>query len=176
MRLLHLYARSRNVPGTLVVAIGGAAGLWALDLSDIRLLVLAMALGIAVAASGLGGADVALDRTGSIPWPPRRAVHLIALTVVVAGLVMLVDPDAGPVILRDCAGLAGLAGLGAAVLGTQLAWSPPVVCTVCTVMIPPTNKAVTWLLQPAGTSEATLVAAVLGMIGLGAYAIFGSRS
>ena len=169
MRLFVLYLRSRSVPAALATVIVGALGMWLIDRPDLRLVALAIALGVSVAAGGLGGADVDLDRTAGFPWPPRRAVHLLAIVAVVSGLVISADHDVVELIVRDSAGLTGLAALGATVLGRQLAWAPPVVWTTVSVNLPVPDEVITWMLEPPGTTAATVTAAALALGGAVVY-------
>src|SRR5262245_22899921 len=93
VRLLVLYLRSRRVPAALAAAVGSAAVLWwfahATDDPRARatLALVAVVAGSAAAAAGLAGADVDLDRTAALAWPPRRAAHVIAAGAAVAGIV-----------------------------------------------------------------------------------------
>jgi hypothetical protein len=173
MRWLTLYLRSRDVPDTLVAVLCATVVLWVVDIDDVRLAAVAIGLGVAAAASGLGGADVALERTAAINWPPRRAAHLAGVFVIVSGLVLLTDLGATELVLRDAAGLTGLAALGAVLLGRQLAWVFPTAWTAVGVTIP-INEVVSWVVQPPGTTAATITAAVLCGIGFVAYVAKGA--
>jgi hypothetical protein len=197
MRLLHLYLRSRRVPAALLALVTGTAGLGllrgAVDEPKVRLsvLVLALAVGVVVATPGLAGDDVALDRTAAIGWPPRRAAHLLVAGVVVGGAVALFHHATGTapgtaagigagIVVRDAAGLAGLAGLGAAGLGAGRAWLLPLGWAGPVAMLGPTagtwyREVLTWLAQPAGTTSATVTATVLAVAGAVAYTAVGSR-
>jgi hypothetical protein len=176
MRLLTLYIRVRAIPAALGVMVIAAVGFWAIDVPDVRPLVLAIGLGVGAAAGGLGGHDVELDRTAAIAWFPRRALHLAAIAAVMSGLLLLTDLGITEVIVRDCVGLTGLAALGATVLGRQLAWSPPVTWTLCSVALPVPDEVVNWMRQPPDTTAATLTAAVLGVAGAAVYTVFGPRA
>jgi hypothetical protein len=175
MRLLTLYLRARGVPAAFGVLLVATLGFWALGLRDPRLVALTIGLGVSVAAGGLGGHDTDLDRTAAIAWPPRRALHLAGIATVLAGLVFATNLSVAEVIVRDCAGLTGLAALGAAVLGRQLAWCPPVTWTLCSAMSLPPNEVLAWLVQPPGTTAATVTAAVLGLAGTACYTVSGPR-
>jgi len=93
VRLLVLYLRSRQVPAALAAAVGSVAVVWSLsqatDNPTIRatLALLAVVAGTAAAGSGLAGADIDLDRTAAIAWPPRRAAHVIAAGAAVIGII-----------------------------------------------------------------------------------------
>ena len=90
MRWLTLYARSRQVPASLAAVVLSAVAVWALARNgsggpgDPRLPVLVLAAGATAASIGLGGQDLALDRTAAIRWVPRRAAHVLLVGAVVA--------------------------------------------------------------------------------------------
>jgi hypothetical protein len=197
MRWLALYLRSRSVPAALAAALGAAAALWwlhhAIDHPQPRplLALLAAVAGTAAIAPGLAGADHDLDRTAAIAWPPRRAAHITTGAAIVAGLLAATaltgDPlaPAGP-IARNVIGLGGLVALGAAALGSTRAPLLPVTWTLLVLRFspalggtPPTRpsykQALTWMIQPAGTTSATATAVLLGVAGTLAYAVFGAR-
>ncbi|MBV9845716.1 MAG: hypothetical protein JOZ47_11655 [Kutzneria sp.] len=151
--------------------------------SSLHLAPLALAVGVAVASGGLRGFDRELDRTAAISWPPLRTLHVTAIGVVVVGALAAVQSIGGyqlvsnEVVLRDGIGLTGLAALGVTVLGTQLAWVPPVVLTVVTMLVPPADDAwthvITWLVQPSDVTAAAVAAVVLGLGGTLAYVAVG---
>ncbi|RSM86001.1 hypothetical protein DMH04_15110 [Kibdelosporangium aridum] len=173
--MLVLYLRSRGVPAALVTLILMTAGIWALDSPAPELLLIAPAMGVAVTSVGLGGADVHLDRTGAVPWPLWRAVHLVVAGLVVFGLVAAVDLWDVSVVLRNAMGLAGLAGLAAAVLGNQLAWTLPALWAAVCVFGPRDSEILTWLSQRSDSTTAVVTASVIGTVGLAAYAFAGPR-
>jgi hypothetical protein len=173
MRLLTLYLRARGVPAAFGVMLVATLGFWAIGHHDPRLPALTIGLGVSVAAGGLGGQDTDLDRTAAIAWAPRRALHLAGIVAVMSGLVFATDLSVGEVIVRDCVGLTGLAALGAALLGRQLAWCPPVTWTLCSITSLVPDEIVAWLVQPPGTTAATLTAAVLGIAGTACYTVSG---
>jgi hypothetical protein len=136
---------------------------------------------VSVAATSLAGPDPALERTAALDWRVRRAVHVVAVGAVTAGAVaalgVLTDVPAD-VVVRNAAGLTGLAALGVVALGGGLAWCVPVTWTVVAVTAllasrTPPAPLLTWPVQPGGTGAATLAAYVLGAAGLGAYALAG---
>jgi hypothetical protein len=175
LRLAALYSRSRFVPAAVGMTVAGGLGLWALDTSHPRLVLLPIGLGVAVAAVGLGGADVQLDRTGAIPWPAWRLAHLVGIVVIVTGLVLVAGTDMFALIVRDTGGLTGLAALGATVLGSQLAWVPPVTWTVIAVVFPTDDEVLMWMVQAADSQTAGVVAGILGLAGAAAYMARGPR-
>lgn len=79
---------------------------------------------------GLGGQDLALDRTAAIRWAPRRAAHVLLCGAVVGAALLTMRATgesmaATAFVVRDSAGLMGLVALGSALLGGQCAWTLP---------------------------------------------------
>lgn len=169
MRLLTLYLRSRAVPQMVVGVALVSVGLSLLG-TEVWLVAMAVGVGVSMASTGLGGQDVDLDRTGAVPWPLWRAVHIVAIGAV---MVAAFSWSGLEVAVRAAVGLTGLAAIGVAVLGRQLAWLPPVVWVLVTTWLPSTNEVVTWLVRPAGTTTATITAVALGVVGLVCYAVRG---
>jgi hypothetical protein len=180
-----LYARSRQVPAAAGVLLATAVLLWVVTADDAtpdpQTTVLAVAAGVTAAAPGLGGQDASLDRTAAIPWAPLRAAHVLLIATAVA-LALLAAQAAGrgPVstafLLRDTAGLTGLAALGATLFGAVYAWTPVVGWAAITLFAPPDGKGVAgWLLAPADSRPAAWVAAALLAGGVTAYSVAGSR-
>jgi hypothetical protein len=182
------YLRSRRVPLALAVCAGGTAVVWSLwlaftDSRDATLSVVVLTVLLMVTAFGatLAGPDENLERTASLCWPWRRAVHLLAALAVV--LVVLLGTLSTPVrfgpgwlVVRDAAGLLGLTALGAAVVGAARAWFLPLVWTIIASMYPQEGTwgaVATWQGQPPDDRAATTVAAVLAVGGLIAYSIAG---
>lgn len=151
---------------------------------DPRLPVLVLATGVMAASIGLGGQDLALDRTAAIRWVPRRAAHVLLCGAVV-GTVLLTVQSTGEdlattaFIVRDSAGLVGLVALGAALSGGRYAWTLPFAWLSFSFLAPPPTNApmrvVSWMLLPPGTAEGTWTALVLAVAGTAAYAVAGPR-
>jgi hypothetical protein len=191
MRPLLLYLRSRNVPLAVAAAVGGVAVVWSIDRATGHRVAGVLALLAVVAAAlaagpGLAGADIDLDRTAAIPWPPRRAAHVVAAAAAVIGMVTatwFTGDQLAPAaqVTRDAVGMTGLIALGAATLGANQAWIPPLSWTLLswTVValpwpLPATYRQVlTWMLQPADATPAIVTALVLGATGVLAYAVLG---
>jgi hypothetical protein len=181
-----LYLRSRQVAIGVAGALACVLGIGLLaDGSDVTrtlFAVFAVLAVTAVTASGLAGPDAALERTAALDWGWRRAVHVVA----VAGLGVLLGVLAGPpaateVVVRAAVGLSGLAALGVTLFGGGLAWCLPIAWTTVAVIAmmagyPPAAPLVTWLVQPPGTTAATVAAVVLGLVGLGVYTAKGPRA
>ncbi|WP_374198397.1 hypothetical protein [Streptomyces sp. ISL-12] len=193
-----LYARSRQVPASLAVVVTGAVVVGALarggagEQGDPRLPALVLALGVMAASVGLSGQDLALDRTAAVRWAPRRAAHVLLAGAVVAAVVGVVAgtvlPDVrtaggeqatAAFVVRDAAGLMGLAALGAALAGGRYAWTLPFAWLSFAFFAPPATstptRVATWLLLPPGTPAGTWTALALAVTGTAAYAVAGPR-
>ncbi|MBD9727441.1 hypothetical protein [Streptomyces caniscabiei] len=191
MRWLTLYARSRQVPASLAAMVIGAAAVWAPAArdgggpADPKMPVFVLVAGVTAASIGLGGQDLALDRTAAIGWRPRRAAHVLLIGAVVGAVLLAVatttDTDLATTafVVRDSAGLAGLVALGAVVCGGAYAWTPVVLWLSFSVFAPaPTSlpmEVATWMLLPPGTPAATWTALALAVTGTTLYAFAGPR-
>ncbi|MBM2623811.1 hypothetical protein JIG36_50815 [Actinoplanes sp. LDG1-06] len=151
-RWLPLYLRSRRVPLAVATSVGAVivvGGAWRFFAGrpevPAGLAAMTTMLALAPLISTLSGDEDALESTAAMPWPPRRAVHLAGLFAVLVALIvgaasLGVDFGTTGQILRNCAGLVGLAGLGAAFTGAQLAWLAPVSWTgIQVVEFPPVS-------------------------------------
>ncbi|MGW4482995.1 hypothetical protein ACWEOE_04070 [Amycolatopsis sp. NPDC004368] len=183
MRWLTLYARSRRLPVSLAALVLCPLVIRVLAGADWSVLFASLALGaaIAVAATGLSGQDVDLDRTAAFGWFPRRLVHLVLLGVIAVGVVLLVRACAvpAPVILRDGLGVVGLAGLAAFAFGGQFGWTLPLLWLVVALFVPPEPAGlyhvVAWPLQPADVAVTWWLASALFAVGTAVYAVAGAR-
>jgi len=186
MRWATLYARSRQLPAAFAALLVATAGLWFLargSWSPVPVM-LTLTAGIAVAAIGLSGQDPDLDRTAALPWPVRRFAHLALIGLAAGGAVLgvqelgtsIVDLS---IILRDAAGLLGLAGLAATVAGGQYGWTLPLLWAGITPFVQDdgstTSHIVAWMVQPPGGAAATWTAVVLAVAGAVAYTGWGGR-
>jgi hypothetical protein len=186
MRWATLYARSRQLPAAFAALLVATVGLWFLARGSWSPLPVTLTLtaGIAVAAIGLSGQDPDLDRTAALPWPVRRFAHLALIALAAGGAVLAVQ-ELGTstvdlsIILRDAAGLLGLAGLAATVAGGQYGWTLPLLWAGITPFVPDdgstTSHIVAWMVQPPGAAAATWTAAVLAVAGAVAYTGWGGR-
>ncbi|WP_328448789.1 hypothetical protein [Amycolatopsis sp. NBC_00438] len=186
MRWVMLYARSRQLPAAFAALLVATAGLWFLarDWWSPVPVMLTLTAAIAVAAIGLSGQDPDLDRTAALPWPVRRFAHLALIGLVAGGAVPAVQELGAstvdlPIILRDAAGLLGLAGLAATVAGGQFGWTLPLLWAGITPFVQhdgsTTSHIVAWMLQPPATTAATWTAVVLAVAGTVAYTAWGGR-
>ncbi|MPY63576.1 hypothetical protein [Streptomyces spongiae] len=190
MRWLTLYARSRQVPASLAVVLISAVAVWALARDggegpgDPRLPVLVLTAGAMAFSIGLSGQDLALDRTAAIRWVPRRAAHVLLAGSLVAAVLLSAqamgeDMATTAFVVRDSAGLMGLAALGAALSGGQYAWTPPFAWLLFSFFAPPPTgvptQVASWMLLPPGTTAGTWTALTLAIAGTAAYAFAGPR-
>ncbi|CAM5724631.1 hypothetical protein SALBM311S_00567 [Streptomyces alboniger] len=188
MRWLTLYARSRQVPASLAAVLIGAVTVWALARDgnagpvDPRMPVLVLTTGAMAVSVGLGGQDLALDRTAAIRWIPRRAAHVLLAGVAVAASLLTVQTMGVSMattafVVRDSAGLMGLVALGAALSGGQYAWTLPFAWLSLVFLAPPPTSTpmhvAMWMLLPPGTAAGTWTALVLAVVGTTAYAVAG---
>ncbi|WP_316525576.1 hypothetical protein [Kitasatospora brasiliensis] len=187
MRWLILHSRSRQVPTSAAVVVLVALTLWALNGPgpvELGMAVLVLTANVAAGSVGLGGWDVALERTAAIRWAPRRAAHVLLIGAF-AGAALLTVQAAGvelaatEVVVRDSAGLAGLAALGAVLCGAQLAWTLPTGWLAVTLLVPTPSgvlgEVVGWMAFPPGTTAAAVTAWALLATGTVAYAVAGPR-
>lgn len=192
MRWLGLYLRSRGAPVAFAVTLFATVVSWAgwMHFSDARTvdpkgIAMTVMLGVAAFARTLSGPDDSLESTAAVRWPARRFAHVVLVGAVIVGLLLpslLTDARFEPVavVLRNTAGLLGLTALGAAVGGAALSWVAPLVWTIVSVLpfLQPSGRVgpqvVGWLIQPTGTTAATVCAAVLAVAGLAAYTWRGS--
>ncbi|MEU9135831.1 hypothetical protein AB0D33_07645 [Streptomyces sp. NPDC048404] len=190
MRWLTLYARSRQVPASFAAVVISAMAVWALvpdgnaGPGDPRLPTLALAAAVTAASIGLGGQDLALDRTAAIRWVPRRAVHVLLIGTVVGTVLLSVrttgdDLASTAFVVRDCAGLTGLCAFGATVCGARYAWTLPITWLGMSLFAPPPTgvptQVVGWMLLPPSTATGTWTALVLTVTGTATYAVAGPR-
>jgi hypothetical protein len=171
---------------------GSVAVMWSLwsAFSDTRdvgvpMVILTVLLAVAMVTVTLAGPDDALDRTGALPWRPRRAAHLLAaLAIVLLLLLATLATGArfGPawLAIRDTAGLLGLTALAAVTIGAARSWFPTLAWTLgtlaaMTMSLPDTAwiQVLTWQARPPGNLPANLTAGLLTIAGLISYATIG---
>ncbi|RKT12245.1 hypothetical protein BX285_6212 [Streptomyces sp. 1114.5] len=187
MRWSALYARSRQVPASAAVVLLVAAAVWLFDRggpADLGTVVLALTANVVAGSVGLGGPDVVLERTAAIRWAPRRAAHVLLIGAAAGAALLAVRAAGGQlapveVVVRDSAGLVGLAALGAVLCGAQFAWALPTGWLGFTVLVPTPDGRVgevaKWMLFPPGTAASTATAAALLVTGTLLYAVAGPR-
>ncbi|MFF3013130.1 hypothetical protein [Streptomyces sp. NPDC057939] len=189
MRWLTLYARSRRLPASLAAVLISGLLVWTLARIgggpwDPRLTTLALAAGATAVSVGLGGQDLAMDRTAAIRWMPRRAAHVLLCGVLIGGVLLAVQASGGQsaspaFVVRNCAGLMGLVALGAAWYGRQYAWILPFAWMSVSFVAPSApdvpSQVLTWMLLPPDASAGVWTALVLAVAGLTVYAVGGPR-
>ena len=190
MRGLILYTRSRQVPTSAAAVALVALAAWVCNRDGgqgstnpvtAALVLTAM---VAAASVGLDGRDATLERTAAIRWLPRRAAHVLLIGAL-TGAALLAAQAAGAtlapteVVLRDGAGLAGLAALGAVLCGAHLAWTLPTGWYAFAVVAQlPDNtvgQVAGWMICPPGTAPSTDTALALLVTGTVLYAAAGAR-
>ncbi|MFI5530136.1 hypothetical protein ACIA8O_16485 [Kitasatospora sp. NPDC051853] len=169
MNWLALYARSRQVPLSAALLCLLAAAVSVLSRGgdgppNLPVAALVLTACVAAGSVGLAGQDAELDRTAAIRWAPRRAAHVLLIAAATAAALLTAraaGADLAPpsLVLRDSAGLAGLAALGAVLGGAAYAWTLPtawLAVTLCTPVAPgTTGEVLSWLvLDPAPTASA----------------------
>ncbi|MDT8911379.1 hypothetical protein [Amycolatopsis sp. PS_44_ISF1] len=187
MSWAKLYARSRQVPVALLLMAVCTVGMRVLvrDRWSVVFAELTLAAGIAVAAAGLSGQDLDLDRTAAFGWLPRRFGHLLLIGVLAAALLLVVQAP-GPVqvetsvVLRDGAGLLGLAGLAATLFGGQFGWTFPLLWAIVALFVPGGGDSTAalvagWPVQSAESPVAWWTAGILFGAGTAGYAVAGAR-
>ncbi|WP_434443814.1 hypothetical protein [Lentzea sp. E54] len=189
MRPLALYARSRGVPAALVaLPVVVVIAWWAMHspwtVLSVSLTSLAAVLVITI---GLTGQDPELDSSTAVPWPVWRFGHLLLAAVLAAVSVLFVqelgtEQFEAAFIVRDTAGMIGLAGLATAVAGARLAPAVPMlwwavssimVASQATESVP--NRIATW---PHGSPDDPVThwtAGILFVLGIAAYSARGAR-
>ncbi|WP_406194206.1 hypothetical protein OH807_04670 [Kitasatospora sp. NBC_01560] len=189
MRWLVLYARSRQVPASAAAVALVALVVWALNQDgpgplSLGTAMLVLTASVVAASVGFGGCDVVLERTAAIRWVPRRAGHVLligafaaaALLAVQAGGARLVPTG---VVVRDSAGLVGLAALGAALCGARFAWTLPTGWLAFSLLVPTPGGTVgqvaNWMLFPPGAAASSGTAWALLATGTVVYALAGPR-
>jgi hypothetical protein len=150
----------------------------------LNLVVMSVAAAVAAAGQSLAGADPELE--GSVPRIVARfrLAHLTIALLAVGGLLVLgfavlmpsldlSQSDQARIILRDSAGLFGLAALTSALVGARFSWAPPTLWVLA--------LSFTWLPRqgwraaaampkaPADYGISALTAIVLLVLGLAAY-------
>ncbi|USX55053.1 hypothetical protein [Lentzea sp. HUAS12] len=186
MRPLALYTRSRGVPAALVALPVVVLVAWSALHSPWTSLSASLTslAAVLVATTGLTGQDPELDRSTAFPWPLWRCAHLLVAAVLATASVLAVqqlgqEPFPAAFVVRDTAGMIGLAGLAAAVAGARFAPVAPVLWWAVAAIMPPagsvTGRIATWPLGSPDDVLTTWTAAVLFVTGIAAYSARGGR-
>jgi hypothetical protein len=189
LRLVRLHQRSRHTPRTLAVLAAIAVVLRASHpvtkdtslFAQVALMLLTVAAATVIAASTHTPFGEP-EHTASSPLPVLRLLHLAVLGTV--GSVALAIAAcavpygmSAPALLRDLAGLTGIALLTAALLGAHLAWTAPLGYVMyCGAQLDQqvTNLG-TWPTQPTTSNGATAIAVALLAAGILAVTLTGAR-
>ncbi|MEV6237663.1 hypothetical protein [Lentzea sp. NPDC051838] len=186
MRPVALYARSRGVPAALAMLPVVVLLAWSVMHSPWTALSASLTslAAVLVITVGLAGQDPELDRSTALPWPAWRFWHLVLAGVLAAIPVLLVQ-ELGTrsfgfeFVVRDTAGMVGLAGLAAAVIGARFAPVAPLVWWAVSAMMPPGDsvpaRMIAWPTQPPDDAAAMWTAGVLFLSGVTAYVVRGGR-
>jgi hypothetical protein len=192
---LRLLARSRRVGEAVVMlaVCGAASAVWAARRAAdpeyageprylLPLLVVAPTACAMLCGSSTGSSLRWLEDASPRRLAPWRGVHAVLLTVVTAVCLLPAaafgTADYGVVAaLRNVVMMVGLALLGAAVLGAEVAWFVPLVYASLTYVLGASASRVPdWavLVQPASASTAWLYAVGVFVCGLGGYCWLGA--
>lgn len=197
MRGIGLFGRVRNLPafavGVVVVAL---LAWWAAEWLSSRpessgatdrgpVVALApLTLAILVSTT-LFAADEELERTGAWPWRRVRLGQVACLTVVGAAAVAVTGLEEPTVygaveLVRNCLACVGMVAVAAPVVGGRLAWSPAFVYVVAVHMaaprpVLPDTGWWTWPVQLSGSTPAWWACLTWYVVGVAAYARWGSR-
>jgi hypothetical protein len=188
-RLVRLHLDSRRTRGALVSLAGIAlvlragapvatdAGLF----SQLTLMLITVAAAAVIAAStdspfGEG------ERAAGSPLPALRLIHLAVLTATATATVAIAGSTGSygvgtAAIVRNLAGLTGVALLAAALVGAHLAWTAPLgyVMFCGGELDLQVSNLWTWPTRPAGDHAATAVAVALLIAGIAVVAVKGAR-
>ena len=184
LRLAQLYLRSR-LAGWVVAALAGIGALtwWGLDRSDAFELTLLLLIVMPVAAATAIGVSARspfgeTERTASRSLPAPRLGHLGGLLLIAAlALIAANQAESGAatdhafawVLVRNGAGYAGLALLGARFLGAGLSWVPPTAYGMAAyvVGIAREDKSAWWLWPVQDDTDGSSWVIALGLLGVG---------
>jgi len=178
------------VPTAVLVVIGlclagAGAGQWlaarpTLDDATARLPVtVALAVAAAVVLAGtLHSPADEIERTAPRPWQRWRASHATTLAMIGTVLVWPVLPVAvhgQAALLRNTAGLLGLALIAAVVVGPRPAWVLPLGYAAAVYLFEglrdsPDRSVFAFLLQPGASRSALVAALLLLALGIGSWA------
>lgn len=188
-RLIRLHLHSRRTGRALILLAATAAVLRALQpvTKDTGLFTQVTLMLITAAAAAIIAASTRTpfgepEHTASSPLPLLRLTHLLTLTATATVALALAAGAASygittTALLRNLAGLTGIALLTAALLGAHLAWTTPlgyVMYCGGQLDVQVTNLW-TWPTQPASNHTATLIALTLLTAGITAVTLTGAR-
>jgi hypothetical protein len=189
-RLVALYLGSRQTRTVLILLAATAAVLRASQpvtkgsgvFPELTLMLLTLA-GAAVIAAATRNPFGEAEHTASSPLTTLRLTHLLiatgAATAATAAAAWTASyATSAPVLVRNLAGLTGIALLTAAVLGAHLAWTVPLgyVMYCGDELDAQAYRLWTWPILPAGNHAAAALAVGLLAAGITVATIAGARS
>jgi hypothetical protein len=188
-RLTRLYLASRQTR-TILILLSATAALLRVSqpvtkdagvFPELTLMLLTLA-GAAVIAAATRNPFGEAEHTASSPLAALRLTHLLVLTVTATATIATAGWTASyaisaPALVRDLAGLTGIALLTAAALGADLAWTVPLgyVMYCAAELDAQYYRLWTWPILPAGNHAAGALAAGLLAAGIAAATIAGAR-
>ncbi len=189
LRLIRLHQISRHTPRTLVLLAAIAITLRAGHpvTRDTTLFAQVTLMLVTVSAAAVIATTTRTpfgdpEHTASRSLPFLRLIHLAALTTA-AGLGLTIAGQtatygmSAPAMVRNLAGLTGIALLTAALLGPHLAWTTPLGYVMyCGAQLDQhVSNLGTWPTRPAADHTATAIAAILLAAGVTAVTLTGAR-
>lgn len=189
LRLVRLHLTSRSVPVALAVLAACAAVLRAtlwqnwIPYASPQQLPLAIEAGIAMVIAVTTRSPFGEPERATGRWLPYlRLGTALALTGAAAGALAAASagahlPDGNPAMLRNTAGLAGIALLSAAVLGGSLAWIGPALYWTVTefALSYAWQTPWTWPARPPHDRGATICATLVFVAGIAVTTARGAR-
>jgi hypothetical protein len=150
--------------------IGGGAAV------DSAPLLVLPALGAAVIIGNSTGTMFGeLEKTVSRPLVSLRLMHLIGLLSLAALGLMLANGSIEPAVVRNVAGLAGIAFLMGRLVGAGLSWISPLLYGMY-VLAAGSPGVWEWPIRASGDAQALLLATSLAGFGLAVIALYGARA
>lgn len=188
-RLIRLHLNSRQTPRALILLAAIAVILRASHpvTKDTNLHAQVTLMLVTVAAAAVIAASTRTpfgepEHTASSSLPTLRLAHLTILTATTTATLAIAACTAtygmsAPAIMRNAAGLTGMALLTAALLGAHLAWTAPLGYVMyCGAQLDQqVSNLWTWPTQPTSDHTATGVAAALLVAGITAVTLTGAR-
>jgi len=186
-RLVRLHLDSRRIRWALsllaaIAVVLRASHPWTKEAGLFPELLLLTAAAAAVIAAGTHSPSGEAEHTASSPLPALRLTHLLILSAAASAVFALAAITATygqgtAAILRNLAGLAGIALLTAALLGANLSWTLPLgYVMVCGAELDQHVTSIwTWPILPASDHTATAISLALLAVGLAAVTLTGAR-
>jgi hypothetical protein len=182
-RLLQLHLRSRQAPGALVLIAAIAVALracqpWTRGVGVMpRMLALLLTVAAAAVIATSSHSPFGEPERVSHPLPRLRLTHVLALLAVAVAALGLAHSDHPGIVVRNVAGLTGIALLTATITGGHLAWTAPLGYVVlCGGAMDLREESLwTWPALAANNHTAIVIAVVLLAAGITAITMAGAR-